>query len=148
MSFGKWLREQRQVSNITMAELARGARITPAYIGVLEAQPRRIPSREIVDRMAKVLGVPLSEARLAAGYAPPELEFSNTTRELVSYFEQLPEDLQSLALEIVKAISRHEIIVGTRREQRRTPETVGTSMAVPLITASPRRKKDKKKAGV
>lgn len=92
MTFGKWLIEKRLDAKLTQVQLAERAGISPNYVSALErdepnardGSPRR-PRVEKVDRIAKALGVPLSDARLAAGYA-------TTTRKphnVVEFFEAL-----------------------------------------------------------
>lgn len=82
--FSQWLSAARKESGMTQPELAAKAKTSKQYISNLErnsphpvtgAPPQ--PSVEIVDNLAKALGVPLSEARLAAGYAPPENEMDS-----------------------------------------------------------------------
>lgn len=77
MSFGKWLSEKRMAANLTQPELAKRVGFSASYVSALErdepnardGSPRR-PRVEKVDKLAKALGVPKDEARLAAGYAP------------------------------------------------------------------------------
>lgn len=84
MSFGKWLRVNRKAKGLTQDQLAvqvsaRGINTTAGYISNLEREyyktqfnkPSR-PNERLVDTIAEVLGQPLDEARLAAGYAPTE----------------------------------------------------------------------------
>jgi transcriptional regulator with XRE-family HTH domain len=54
----KALREQREWS---MAELAKKADVTDAYIAQLETGKRKNPSLEVLRRIAKALGVPVGE---------------------------------------------------------------------------------------
>ena len=78
-SFGKWLHDWRERAGMKQVELARRLEVSPTYISNLERDispsaktGRPQPSRDFVDRLAKALRVPIAEARLAAGYAPPE----------------------------------------------------------------------------
>lgn len=78
MTFGEWLRKNLNARGVSNAEFARQVNVSPTYIGNLVRDyspnitstrgPR--PGEPIVETMAKVLGVSLNEARLAAGYAP------------------------------------------------------------------------------
>lgn len=71
MTFGKWLIEKRLDAKLTQVQLAERAGISPNYVSALErdepnardGSPRR-PRVEKVDRIAKALGVPLSDAHL------------------------------------------------------------------------------------
>jgi transcriptional regulator with XRE-family HTH domain len=79
VGFGKWLKEARLKSGISQETLARNIGVTAAYISLLEREKdltkRGTPihlSLHLVDAIAWTLGVSIEEARLAAGYAPPE----------------------------------------------------------------------------
>jgi transcriptional regulator with XRE-family HTH domain len=54
----KTLREQRGWS---MAELAKRADVTDAYIAQLETGARKNPSLDVLKRLARALGVPVTE---------------------------------------------------------------------------------------
>ena len=77
MSFGTWLRDKINSLDISNAEVARRADISPTYVGNLirDHYPNSLdgtgqPSEETVAALAKALGASLDEARLAAGFAP------------------------------------------------------------------------------
>src|ERR1700730_844835 len=79
MIFPDWLSEKRKEAGLTQAELAERAGASKQYISNLErnaphpetgAHPR--PKVEIVDAIARALGAPVHQARLAAGYAAPD----------------------------------------------------------------------------
>jgi transcriptional regulator with XRE-family HTH domain len=104
MSFGQWLREERTRRRLSQEELARDVGCTGSYISLLEcAKPDRRsgvplrPSVEVVDAVAAALGVSRREARLAAGYVPPE-DAAMTEREirLLEAYRSLPPDVQSV----------------------------------------------------
>lgn len=76
-TFGDWLRNKREELRISGADLERSSGVSRQYISNLERNVtsdltgRLIqPSVEKVDALAKGLGIPVDEARLAAGYAP------------------------------------------------------------------------------
>ncbi|HXH81710.1 MAG TPA: helix-turn-helix transcriptional regulator [Candidatus Tectomicrobia bacterium] len=54
----KALRDERGWSQ---AELAKRADVTPAYIAQLETGARKNPSLEILKRIARALGVPVTD---------------------------------------------------------------------------------------
>lgn len=92
-TFGDWLRETREKRGFGVRQLAgltNGA-VSASYISYLEknvykgkkGNPTR-PDPEKVDALAKVLGVTIGEARLAAGLAPPP-----NTPEYESEIQQL-----------------------------------------------------------
>ena len=78
--FGEWLRRTRLKSGMSQEILAHNIGVTGAYISLLEGEkcltkqgsPIR-PSLHLVDAMASTLGVSCEEARLVAGFAPPEM---------------------------------------------------------------------------
>jgi transcriptional regulator with XRE-family HTH domain len=77
-TFGQWLREARLERGMSQKTLAQSIGVTDSYISLLELErateqgsPIR-PSLHLVDAIARTLGMSREEARLAAGYAPPE----------------------------------------------------------------------------
>lgn len=77
MKFGEWLRLARKTARLTQGEVAKRAGISTSYVSTLErnaghpiteAEPQ--PKLEVVDSIARAVGVEIDEARLAAGYAP------------------------------------------------------------------------------
>lgn len=76
MSFGTWLRQALNDADISNAELARRAKLSPTYIGNLvrdfypnakDGEGR--PSADAAIRIAGALPVNIDEALEAAGYA-------------------------------------------------------------------------------
>ena len=55
------LRKLREDRGLTMAELAKKAQITDAYIAQLETGKKTNPSLETLKRLARALGVPVTE---------------------------------------------------------------------------------------
>jgi transcriptional regulator with XRE-family HTH domain len=55
------LRELRAERSLTQEELAKRAKVTRAYIAVLETGHKKNPSLEVLKRLAKALGVPVTE---------------------------------------------------------------------------------------
>lgn len=103
MGFGKWLYEARKEIGLTQQELAERAEISATYISALEreepntrnGQPR-MPSPDIVAKIAKAVKKPESEARQAAYeglYIPP---FPTKPKNYV----ELLEALEKLGIEI------------------------------------------------
>lgn len=77
MSFGDWLRQKIKDKNLSNAEVARRANVSPTYIGnlVRDFAPntksgKGRPSEEVLADIVKAVSGNLNEARLAAGYAP------------------------------------------------------------------------------
>lgn len=78
-TFGQRLARWREAAGLSQGELAGRVGVTPTYICQLEREvdPKRAgewprPMLEVVDAIAEALGVPLAEARGAAGYDPPD----------------------------------------------------------------------------
>lgn len=117
-SFGKRLQTWLDESNVkNQAELARLVGVSPTYISNLlrDFSPSRTgkpqPSREIVDRLARVLSVPLAEAREAAGYNLPRKDESGDDRrnELLYIYDELNESRKQDILLIARLFLNTEI---------------------------------------
>jgi XRE family transcriptional regulator of biofilm formation len=61
MRLGDVLRNRREAKGLTQAQLARRAKITDEYVSMLETGAKRNPSLAVLQRLAKVLGVSVSE---------------------------------------------------------------------------------------
>ena len=71
-TFGAWLKHWRGIRGLSQLDLAGDAEISSRHLSFLETG-RSLPSREMVERLAEALDVPLSDRNiflLAAGYAP------------------------------------------------------------------------------
>jgi transcriptional regulator with XRE-family HTH domain len=55
------LRELREQAQMTRTELAKKAKVTTAYVSMIEAGKRKSPSLPVLRRLAKALGVPATE---------------------------------------------------------------------------------------
>lgn len=55
------IKAKRKVKGLTRSDLARAAKVTPAYITQLETGERKNPSLDVLKRLAKALGVPVTE---------------------------------------------------------------------------------------
>jgi transcriptional regulator with XRE-family HTH domain len=55
------IKAKRKAKGITRSDLARAADVTPAYVTQLETGVRKNPSLEILKRLARALGVPVTE---------------------------------------------------------------------------------------
>lgn len=58
---GKTLKERREGLGLTREQLAKKAKVTTAYVSMLEAGKRKNPSLPVLRRLAKELGVPVTE---------------------------------------------------------------------------------------
>lgn len=83
-SFGARLRWWRERRGLSQLDLASAAETTQRHVSFLESG-RATPSREMILRLAAVLGLPLRQQNavfLAAGYAPPWRESDLSAPEL------------------------------------------------------------------
>ena len=55
------LKERREGLGLTREQLARKAKVTTAYVSMMEAGKRKNPSLAVLQRLAKALGVSLRE---------------------------------------------------------------------------------------
>jgi XRE family transcriptional regulator, master regulator for biofilm formation len=55
------LKERREGLGLTREQLARKAKVTTAYVSMMEAGKRKNPSLAVLQRLAKALGVSLTE---------------------------------------------------------------------------------------
>ena len=61
MPLGRRLRDLRRQHGLTQVQQAQKAHLSQAYIAKLETQVKANPSLAILQRLAKALGVPVSE---------------------------------------------------------------------------------------
>lgn len=116
IDFGSWLKAVRKERGISQEELGRAVGCTGSYISLLEsdsAAPRRNrparPSVEIVDAIARMLRVTRKEARLAAGYAPPdERPPTEPETRLLEFYRMLPPEVKHVVeIQIEALYSRY-----------------------------------------
>lgn len=99
MGFGEWLIDIRKKAGLTQEQLAERAQISPSYVSALEREEPntrtgepRMPRPDVVDRIARALGIPAGEARSAAGYSgliiPP---FPKKPKNVIEFIERLEE---------------------------------------------------------
>jgi transcriptional regulator with XRE-family HTH domain len=55
------LQERREGLGLTREQLAKKAKITTAYVSMMEAGKRKNPSLDVLRKLAKALGVPVTE---------------------------------------------------------------------------------------
>jgi transcriptional regulator with XRE-family HTH domain len=55
------LKAARKASHMGLRELARGANVPPGYLAELEAGKKKNPSLDVLKRLARALGVPVTE---------------------------------------------------------------------------------------
>jgi transcriptional regulator with XRE-family HTH domain len=124
-TFGKWLAHHRKKAGLTQDGLGKRAGCTGAYISSLErdvvesksGRPIQ-PSIELVDAIARGLGVPQSVARKAAGYDSASPEDNKTEKQLLAYFRDLSIDGQSIALALLQTLHSREMTILQNMRER------------------------------
>ncbi len=88
MTFGEWLRDQINAKNTSNAVVARKAGVSATYIGNLirDFSPntksgKGKPSEEVAESIGRALGVPIDDARIAAGYSPKDISATHDILE-------------------------------------------------------------------
>jgi len=55
------IKAHRKAKGLRRIDLAKAAKVTPAYITQLETGHRKNPSLDVLKRLARALGVPVTE---------------------------------------------------------------------------------------
>jgi transcriptional regulator with XRE-family HTH domain len=55
------IQTQRQAAGMTQRDLAAKAKVTPGYIAQIELGMKKNPSLDVLKRLAKALGLPVTE---------------------------------------------------------------------------------------
>jgi XRE family transcriptional regulator, master regulator for biofilm formation len=61
LRLARMMKRTREARGINQAELAKKARVSQGYVSKLEAGAQRNPSIDILKRLARALGVPVTE---------------------------------------------------------------------------------------
>jgi XRE family transcriptional regulator, master regulator for biofilm formation len=59
--FSRVIQQQREAKGMTQRDLAAKAKVTQGYVAQLEMGMKKNPSLDILKRLAKALGVPVTE---------------------------------------------------------------------------------------
>ena len=59
--FGRAVRSLRTARDMTLRELAQKAKVQPGYLSEIEAGKKKNPSLDVLTRLARALGVPVTE---------------------------------------------------------------------------------------
>ena len=70
-SIGTLLKRARDVRQLSAADAARAADISPAYLNKLENDVVKRPSPQVLHQLGRVLGVPYAELMRLCGYPVP-----------------------------------------------------------------------------
>ncbi len=110
--FGVRLRRLRKERNLTQVEVAKAVGIAQSYLSDLERGIETNPSREVIQALAKVLGVRAKELA-GAVWEEPELpleelqlaEVSNTLlQELTNIWPDLTPDDRETAVAVTRSL--------------------------------------------
>lgn len=131
-SFGAFLRRWRRSAGLSQPALAKAAGniCTSAYISALErgadktkgGRPTR-PGEDVVEALAKALGVPVNVARKAAGYSAlhSEMDMDDDSQAMIAILLELPNATRDDLLAIAQALHRrhaHSRSGQTQAQQR------------------------------
>ena len=86
-SFGAYVRKLRKQKGLTLKQVERLAKVSNAYLSLLERGQRKPPRPEILKRMAEVYEVPVRELMIAARYLEEDSEEKRQKQELEQTFE-------------------------------------------------------------
>ncbi len=74
LSFGAFIREQRNERGLTLLDVAAALEISIPYLSRIERDREKTPRDELIRRLAKILRIPEDEAFAAARRLPPDLK--------------------------------------------------------------------------
>ncbi len=109
-SLGEYIRQARVRSGIRLRELAAKLAITPSYLSDIE-NDRRIPSQEVLEGIARQLGLDLDELMARAG---------RLDREVRQYLMRSPG-----AVRLFRRIARHHLDEHALKELEERVERMG-----------------------
>jgi transcriptional regulator with XRE-family HTH domain len=121
-SLGDYVRDGRTALNMRLRELARRLEVTPSYVSDIENN-RRVPSEEVLTRIANVLNLPLEELVARAGRLGSDAErYMRDTPVATTLFRKISDEKLTEG-EIRELLNRVEEI----RRDRDEPEDVDGS---------------------
>jgi transcriptional regulator with XRE-family HTH domain len=105
--FGIYLKELRTGKKMTIRKLEMLSEVSNAYISQLERGERGIPSPDILEKLAKPLGVDYEKLMAKAGYIKKyeknkvkeeimKYEINDQKRKLIEMYDALPKDKQNI----------------------------------------------------
>ena len=84
MSFGPWIRVQREKAGLGLNEMARKLGISPAYWSRIERGREKAPKDELIMAACKMLSLDTDSAFLEAKRMPPDMQ-RDLGRVVVAY---------------------------------------------------------------
>lgn len=73
-SFGSYVRRKRDEAGLTLTELARRLEISPAYWSRIENGKENPPKDDLIEKTARILGIPVDELFAEAARLPPDMQ--------------------------------------------------------------------------
>ena len=99
-SIGELLKRARAVRQLSAADAARAAEISPAYLNKLENDVVKRPSPHVLHKLGQVLGVPYAELMRLCGYPLPGEPAADPSAAVgVSLFADLTDEEREELLE-------------------------------------------------
>jgi transcriptional regulator with XRE-family HTH domain len=84
MTFGQYVRHQREAQKMTLTELARRAKVSTTYLSRIEREREDPPLDYRISALASALSLPLDDLYTAARRLPPDLR-AHTGDVIVAY---------------------------------------------------------------
>lgn len=98
-SIGSALRQAREVRELSAADAARAAGISPAYLSRLENDAVHKPSPHVLHRLSEALGLPYADLMRLSGYQVPGEAVGTNEAIASALFANLTEDEREELLE-------------------------------------------------
>lgn len=99
-SFGPYLRQLRETRRYSLRQVQREAGISPGYLSLIEQGKRGVPHLSLLQRLAQVYGVSVSELLTKAGVGEGELPApTRSYRVELLWPERLEEAINAIAAE-------------------------------------------------
>jgi transcriptional regulator with XRE-family HTH domain len=92
--FGRYLRELRRASALTLKQVETKARVSNAYLSQIERGLRNPPHPDILKRLAAVYETPHADLLAKAGYLNEAEQGAPTRLEIESAFKHIATDPQ------------------------------------------------------
>ena len=111
-TFGDFIRDARVRAELSLRALARRIKATPSYLSDIE-NDRRVPSEEVLQRIAEILSLEFEELVARAGRIGDEAErLARRSPDAVRLFRMAPslrdDDLRALREQAEKMIQERE----------------------------------------
>ncbi len=106
-TLGETIREARLKLDITLREFARRLGLAPSYISDVETD-RRVPSEEVLKKMARILRLDVHELLARAGRVSEEAErFLRRNPEAGVLFRRLPQMTSQEVQDLIDQVRKH-----------------------------------------